>query len=102
MQMLDPRPDYVMVAGGLLLASANSSNQKQPVGLLAYGPDRKLKFKMFRHNTVAVAAVLSGRAWVYVYASTLKVAVVDLASHRVIGLRRGELPTPLLSDGPDW
>jgi hypothetical protein len=103
-QTLDPRADAVEVGGGVLLATAAYSNGP-PMGLAAYGPDRKLKFRLFPHRTVWVPAVLAGRAYVSTgfdkVSGADRIAVVDLASGRVVARRRIDLPTPLLSDGPN-
>jgi len=103
-QTLDPRAEAVEVGDGVLLATAAYSNGP-PMGLAAYGPDRKLKFRLFPHSKVWVAAVLTGRAYVATgfdkVSGAERVAVVDLSAGRVIARRRIDLPTPLLSDGPD-
>jgi hypothetical protein len=101
---LDSRADAVEVGGGVLLATAAYADGP-PMGLVAYGPDRKLKFRLFPHTTVSIPAVLAGRAYVSTgfdkVSGVDRIAIVDLTSGRVVARRRIDVPTPLLSDGPD-
>jgi hypothetical protein len=101
-RMLDRRADAVTVSRGLLLATAYRSSGKHNIGLAAYGPNRKLRFALFRPWAVDIVAALAGRAYVNTYnvTGTADVSVVNLATGHVIGKRRSQLPTPVLFDGP--
>jgi hypothetical protein len=101
-RMLDGRADTVIVTDGRLLATAISSDHG--MGLAVYGPDRRLKFSLFRPWVVWVEAALAGRAYVNTYNvyGVRRISIINLATGKIIGKRRGTLPTPVLADGPDW
>jgi hypothetical protein len=104
-ETLDRGADAVTAAEGLLLATGSSyssgDRETHGMGLAAYGPDRKLRFRLFQGTSSWVQAVLAGRAYVGRSGSGSLAAVVDLASGRVVEQRDVNLvPTPLLVDGP--
>ena len=92
---LDGAADAVAVADGLLLATGRSwtstEQRTNGMGLAAYGSDTKLRFHLFAGGSAWVQKTWNGRAYVGVDG---KIAVVELATGRVVEERAG--PTPLV------
>jgi hypothetical protein len=103
---LEPGANAVKVANGMLLATgstwSSTGDQVAAIGLVAYGADRSRRFRLFPGTQAWVDFVLDGRAYVDEgVPNVTRVAVVDLRTGRVVGKRSGQLPIPLLADGPD-
>jgi hypothetical protein len=103
---LDPGANAVKIANGLLLATgsawSSTGDQVDAIGLVAYGTDRSRRFQLFPGAQAWVDVVLGGRAYVDEgVPNVTRIAVVDLASGKVVAERSGRLPLPLLADGPD-
>jgi hypothetical protein len=103
-RMLDRGADAAFPTEGLLLATGSSwsslSQKPTGMGLAAYGPDRSARFKLFGGASAWVGVISGGRAYVYLNGTEIA-SVVHLASGEVIGKRKGPLPYPLLTDGPN-
>jgi hypothetical protein len=100
--MLDPGADSFAVGDGLLLATGSSWNGElgqgqSGMGIAAYGPDWARRFQILPAKAAWIAFVYRGRAYVSVDGQTA-LRIVDLASSRTVGSRRGDAPWPLLDD----
>jgi hypothetical protein len=99
--MLDPGADSFAVADGLLLVTGSSwSSELQSesgMGLAAYGTERVRRFQFLPGRPLWISFVYRGRAYVSSSGETA-LQVIDLASGRMIGTRRGDAPWPLLDD----
>jgi hypothetical protein len=89
---LDDQATSVVQADGLLLAPG-------PDGLAAYGSDGGRRFAVLPGKAVYVAEAVGGRAYVGVEPQSGRrfLKMIDLASGRVLGERRAELPKLLLT-----
>jgi hypothetical protein len=106
-ETLDAGADAVTAADGLLLVTGSSYSSQAPepkgMGLAVYGPDRKLRFRLFQGTSSWVQAALGGRAYVGRSGNGSLADVVDLETGQVVEQRdQNLLPTPLLADGPDY
>jgi hypothetical protein len=94
---LDRGADSVAVSDGLLLATGRSwtstEQRTNGMGLAAYGSDTKLRFHLFAGGSAWVQQTWNGRAYVGVDG---KIAVVELATGRVVEQRAGDAPLLLL------
>jgi hypothetical protein len=99
--MLDAGADSVAIADGLLLAAGSSWNSEPQsqsgMGLAGYGADRPRRFQFQPGKPAWIGFVYRGRAYVSV-ANQSALRIVDLASGRLVGMRRTEAPWPLLDD----
>jgi hypothetical protein len=106
-RMLDRGADWATIADDALLATGRSwssaSRRATGMGLAVYGPDRALRFHLWRGTSAWVDAVWAGRGYIDVTnAGRAKIFVIDLGSGRVIRERKSPVPVPLLGDGPDF
>ena len=106
LRMLDGGADAVAAADGYLLVtgrtSTSESERSTGMGLAVYGPDGSARFRLFAGASAWIYAVLAGKAYVSEGASdTPTIAVIELASGRVLDERHTDVPVPLLVDGPD-
>ena len=99
--MLDRGADAFAVADGVLLARGSSwssdSQTESGIGMVAYGADRATRFQVLPGEAVWIGFVYRGRAFVSRSGSTA-LRIVDLASGRTVGTRRGDAPWPLVDD----
>jgi hypothetical protein len=106
MSTLDSGANAVNVAHGMLLATgstwSSTGDQLSAIGLVAYGDDRSRRFQLFPGRHAWVDFAVGGRAYVDEgVPNTTRIAIVDLGSGEVVAERSGQLPFPLLADGPD-
>jgi hypothetical protein len=104
--MLDRGADAVTPAAGYLLATGRTwssvSERSTGMGLAIYGAGGSTRARLFAGASVWVQAVAAGRAYVDEDANGARtIAVVELASGRVVEERHADLAVPLLVDGPD-
>jgi len=67
------------------------------LGVAVYGPDRTRRFQLLPGRAARVGFVYRGRAYVSI-ADESALRIVDLASGRIVGLRRQNAPWPLLGE----
>jgi hypothetical protein len=95
---IDPGAQDVTPAGDLLLATGTASDGSRNVrsiGLAAYGPDGRLRFRLYAGRPVFVWHADERRAYVHLGGNSF--AVVDLASGKVVA-RRSTMPTVVTPD----
>jgi hypothetical protein len=100
--MLDAGADTFAVSDGVLLARGSSwdsePQSESGMGLAAYGADRARRFQLFPGRPIWIGFVYRGRAYVSLSGAQTALKIVDLASGRIVGTRRGGAPWPLLDD----
>lgn len=98
---LDATSSFFRIAEGLLFATGwswdSASQTQRSFGVAVYGPDGGKRFHLFPGTQAYVEEVFAGRAYVRP-GRDRPLAVVDLNSGRIIGHRRGSVPSLLLAD----
>jgi hypothetical protein len=101
-RMLDRGGDRVTQAAGVLLVTGQRWSSKAArtdgMGVAAYGPDERAKFRLFAGDSAWVQAVWERFAYVSVGRRT---HVVALSTGRVVETRHGAVPQLVNVAGPD-
>jgi hypothetical protein len=85
---IDASGAYVTWAGGFLFVSGYRPDwleQSRAAGVVAYQPDGNVVLRLFEGRVANVGEVCAGRAYVWI---GNRIAIVDLASGRVLATRR--------------
>jgi hypothetical protein len=106
---LDGRAAQMLVADGLMLASGgswrsatnSSSSAASGEGLVAYGPDGAVRWRLDPGKDINLLGAWGSRALIQAYGATVQpVQLIDLASHRVIrSFSPNSYPWPLIGGG---
>jgi len=106
---LDQQGEQMLVGGGLLLSSGgswrsatnSSSSAASGEGLVAYGPDGSVRWRLAPGKDINLLGAWGPRALIQAYGSTVQpVRLVDLDSHRVIrSFGPNSYPWPLTGGG---
>jgi hypothetical protein len=105
MRKLDGAATWAVLGGGRLFATQytwDSSTQTiSGMGVAAYDLDGQKHFHLFPGKPASVALVYRNRAYVHV-GSYDRAIVVEVSSGRILGSRRGQLPSLLLDKASSY